>query len=247
MKPNLFNLFAAGLLLAFASGCSTTHHILPSPVLEGNHWDAVLKQHVNPAGQINFDALKQEPEQLIASAFYVADHQPDKRTTANETLAFYLNGYNTLAMYHAVHARVKPEQKIRFFLLSKLPIEGKAVSLYTLENKLIRPLGDPRIHFALNCMVRDCPRLLQVPYRAQTLDEQLDAAAREFLNSEKHIRVNAENSTVHCSRILKWYRKDFETAETNLLQYINRYREQKIPEDYKIAWLPYDWALNSWE
>ena len=38
------------------------------------------------------------------------------------------------------------------------------MSLYTLENDVIRPLGDERVHFALNCMVVSCPRLPRVAF-----------------------------------------------------------------------------------
>ena len=43
-------------------------------------------------------------------------------------------------------------RKIGFFALGKVQVGGEAISLYDYENKVIRPLGDARIHFALNCM-----------------------------------------------------------------------------------------------
>ena len=44
------------------------------------------------------------------------------------------------------------------------------MSLYTFENEVIRPLGEPRVHFALNCLVRGCPRLPPTPFVAERLD-----------------------------------------------------------------------------
>ena len=236
----LFFKYLAALTLLVTTGCSTVH--IPEGTAHKGALNNVFEQHVNEAGQVDFDGLKASPHFLNDAAYQVATADLSRLQIPEVHLAFYINGYNTLAMYHAVHSGWVPNQKIRFFLLSKLPIAGKNISLFNLENKVIRPLGDPRIHFVLNCMAADCPRLQKISY--YNLDAQLDAAAREFLNQERYIRVDSTNNAVHCSKILKWYRKDFETDEQTLIQYINQYREEAIPEDYAVKWLPYDWSLN---
>src|SRR5258708_24709809 len=80
--------------------------------------------------------------------------------------------------------------RIRFFVLRKFTMGGRAISLYRLENSVIRPLGDPRVHFALNCMSVSCPRLPQSAFTANALDEQLAAAAREFAAEKRNVDVN---------------------------------------------------------
>jgi hypothetical protein len=42
-----------------------------------------------------------------------------------------------------------------FFYLRKFNVGGNAISLC--DNRIIRPIGDERVHFALNCMVVSCP------------------------------------------------------------------------------------------
>jgi hypothetical protein len=64
--------------------------------------------------------------------------------------------------------------KLTFFYLRTFTIGGKSISLYTFENDVIRPLGEERVHFALNCMVVSCPRLPRVAFSAAELDGQLD-------------------------------------------------------------------------
>jgi hypothetical protein len=66
---------------------------------------------------------------------------------------------------------------------------------------------DPRIHFAITCGAQSCPPV--GVYRAEALDQQLDLAARNFLNQE--VTPDARGR-VTCSRILRWYAKDFEGA-----------------------------------
>ena len=64
--------------------------------------------------------------------------------------------------------------KFLFFILKKHRIAGRKLSLYTLENKIIRKFGDPRIHFALNCASGSCPNLPGSLFNAETLNDYLD-------------------------------------------------------------------------
>ena len=147
-------------------------------------------------------------------------------------------------MYNVLNAGVLPSSKVRFFYLRELVQDGAPISLYDFENDVIRARGEARVHFALNCMVRSCPRLPRIPFRAEDLNEQLDAAAREFLNDPCHVELVPERRTVRFSAILDWYEEDFLIEEPSLVAYANRYREEKIPADWDVEFLPYDWTLN---
>lgn len=242
---------ALGLLLAaFLTACGTVNTI-PEPAADAPDgdaaWSEILTTQVNEKGEIDFAAMRNNSSVIGAAAHHFASGDLDALADANEKMAFYLNGYNALAMYHAVTSKHQPQDTVRFFATSKLQFAGEEMSLHHLENKKIRPLGEPRIHFALNCMVRDCPRLLQVPFRADTLDAQLDAASREFLNDPRRVSYDAASKTVQLSPIMKWYREDFESEGVTLIDYINRFRTSPIPEDAAIDWFKYDWTLNQSE
>jgi len=118
------------------------------------------------------------------------------------------------------------------------------MSLHTLENDVIRPLGEPRVHFALNCMVRDCPRLPRAPFAPATLQAQLNAAAQEFLSAPRHVEVDPAARRVRFSAILKGYDEDFLAVAPSLIAYANRYRDEPVPEDWQVEFLDYDWTLN---
>lgn len=241
---NRLLLGCTALLLAFAfSGCATTPNPTRPSVQDANPnaWAAVLRKHVAPDGQIDFAALRQNPEELLGAAAVFGTQDASTLADPDSVLAHHINAYNALAMYHAVDSGLLPEQTVRFFAGSKVAFSGKKISLYNLENKVIRPIGEPRIHFALNCMVRDCPRLLQVPYQAAILDSQLDAATREFINDPRRVDYDPSTQTATLSKIFKWYRKDF---GPDLLAYINQYRDQAIPPEAEIEWFEYDWSLN---
>ena len=124
-------------------------------------------RRVDDAGRIDFAALAQDHADLDRVVAFVAAVDPTSRpqrfSDRTARLAFYINAYNALAMSGIVDAAVPQGlgglTKFSFFYLRKFVVGGKSISLYDLENQLIRPLGEERIHFALNCMVVGCPRL----------------------------------------------------------------------------------------
>lgn len=211
-------------------------------------WQRILDRHVGEAGDVDFESIAREPGDLEAYVGWAAENGPSSTPgrfpDRPSRLAYYLNTYNALAMWNATRGRWLPEQRIRFFFLTGLGFDGYTTSLYALENQVIRPLGDPRVHFALNCMVRSCPRLPREPWSAGRLDAQLDAAAREFVDAPRNVEVDGTRRVVRLSAIFDFYTGDFLAEATSLVAYVNRYRSEPVPEDYAVEFLPYDWSLN---
>lgn len=218
-------------------------------------WGNVLKTFVNKAGQTDFIALAQQPSDLHAYVDFVGGVSPRStpllfRTDA-EVLAYHINTYNALAMHGVITAGIPSDfdsffKRLRFFKLRDIKIGGELTSLYDYENDVIRPLGEPKIHFALNCMVKDCPRLPRTVFKAETLDQDLTQLTREFFNKEKHLRLGEAVSTVLVSEILDFYTEDFVPSgkPQDLLQYINLFRESAIPAHYRVQFIDYDWTVN---
>ena len=229
-----------------SSACST---LVPPPEvsLEGVDpqaaWARVLALRVEASGAIDFAGLARDPVDLELYVAWLAQQQP--ALEGERRIAQLINAYNALAMYNVLNGGVEPESKVRFFYLRRLVYDGEPISLYHLENDVIRPLGEPRVHFALNCMVRSCPRLPDESFRAETLDATLEGAAGEFLNDPRHVELVPEEGKVRFSAILDWYEEDFLAVAPSLIAYVNRYREVPIPEDWAISFLPYDWTLNA--
>ena len=124
-------------------------------------------------------------------------------------------------MYNAVRSGIPEEldsRKVKFFYRDRFELSGRRISLYALENQVIRPLGDPRVHFALNCMARSCPRLPKEPFRAATLDADLDRLAREFLSDPRNAAVDPGARVVRLSEILKFYPEDFLKVAPSLVR-----------------------------
>lgn len=233
------------------AACATLRPPMPTTVAPADPeaaWGRVLAEHVDSDGAIDFVGLRERPRDLEAYVAWVAGHGPRSTPalfrTRESRLAHYINAYNALAMYQVVATPRRPEERVRFFVTSRVLIDGRSMSLYALENDVIRPLGEPRVHFALNCMVRGCPRLPQGPFTAGRLDTMLDAETRRFLDDPRHVQVDPPLRTVRLNSILRFYTADFLAAAPSLPAYVNRYRSAPIPEDYRVRFIPYDWTLH---
>ena len=101
-------------------------------------------------------------------------------------------------------------------------------------------MGEPRIHFAINCASKSCPRLLNKAYQEKQLEKQLTNATNLFLlDTTKNIITD---KYLKLSRIFLWFGNDFGSKKERL-EFISKYSGLKI-EFAKIKYLKYDWSLN---
>lgn len=215
-------------------------------------WTRVLERFVDDKGRIDFAGLAADRAAIDKVVAFVSalspSSTPDRFPTREARLSYYINAYNALAM-HGVLASGSLERfsligRIRFFVLRRVTVGSRRLSLYGLENDVIRPLGEERIHFALNCMVVGCPRLPREAFRTATLDRQLERAAREFVNEARNVRVDTAAKTVWLSAIFDFYTGDFLAKAPTLIDYVNRYRSDPVPQGYQVRFLDYDWTIN---
>ncbi len=214
-------------------------------------WARVLSTQVDERGRVNFAALAGAPEDLERYVAWVYDSGPGNRPelfrTPQDVLAYHLNAYNALAMYAVIDSGI-PESnsgfsKVSFFALRQVRVGGQGMSLRTYENDIIRKLGDPRVHFALNCMSLSCPRLPREPFVAANLEQQLEREARYFFSESRNLRVDDAAKTVWMSEILDFFPEDFLAHAPSLIAYVNRYLGKPVPADYKVRFTPYDWTI----
>lgn len=216
------------------------------------HWAQVLRDFVNDRGEVDFHGLAKNPTDLKAFVDYIARVSPESAPaqfpTRESRLAYHINAYNALAMYNVIDSGMPKSlsglTKVGFFVIKRFSIGGKSMSLYTYENEVIRPLRDERVHFALNCMSVGCPRLPKVPFTANALNEKLDREARRFFAEPRNLQLAPERKTVRLSEILKFYTEDFLQRSPSLIAYVNQYVSEKIPEDYEVEFIDYDWTVK---
>ena len=210
----------------------------------------VLEDFVNVKGEIDFNGLQRSPQDLEDYVAYIAQKKWSDFKSSDELLAYHLNAYNALSMNTVIQKGI-PEtnagfKKVQFFYLTKMEIGGQRMSLVTYETDFIRKMNEDRVHWALNCMAVSCPRLPRKPFAAETLNQDLQDLAVEFFNSDKNVRFDSDHKIVQVTEILKFFPEDFVPKKAaTIVDYVNLYRQDKIPTNYSVNYIPYDWTINN--
>ena len=197
-------------------------------------------------GLVDYEKIKKNPSTLN-SIIKDIELQAKLDASTDEQKALLINAYNLFVIKGIVDAypTASPQQITSFFDNKNFTIEGKKVSLNQLEKEvLIKQTKDARLHFALVCAAKGCPKIIPEAYRPSSLDAQLDRQTRLALNDASFTQVNYQGKTVKLSKIFEWYRKDFTTQSGDLLTFINQYRDRSIGSEFAIFYYKYNWELN---
>lgn len=227
-------------------------------------FDVLLARHVR-GGRVDYDGLAGDTEALDAylAALAAVDDGPLDRA---QTLALWINAYNAatlrLILDHRAQdpelASIKDIPRGRRWLARRWTVAGRRVSLDAIEHEILRPLGEPRIHMAINCASHSCPDLAGEAYHAPRLDAQLDAATRRFLaDRSKGARTVVDEGffgtdhELHVSALFDWFEEDFE-AGGGVVAFVRRYGPadtvafiERHRDDLDLEHLDYDWSLNA--
>jgi hypothetical protein len=205
------------------------------------------KKHDTPLNQVDYSALKKSG-QLEAAYRLINTFPVATLVNREEKLAFYINAYNILALKmvldHWPVDSIKDVGNVLSPVWKKTAgvIGGQEVSLDAIENEVLRPMGEPRIHFAIVCASVSCPDLRTEPYSADKLNAQLDDQAGLFLNNAKK-GLNDDGKVIHVSKIFDWFENDFK-AVGGIEAFIRQHRSGLSKAAIK-ADIEYDWSLNS--
>jgi hypothetical protein len=249
MKNFLLTLLLGVSLFASAEGFQMTL----------DDYNTLLQTYVNDQGLVNYEAWKANDDDLAKLQGYVDELAAfDTSTlTGAEQLAFWINAYNALALHEVLQRYpvdsirpntlgVIPERS--FFVDEKHIVGGKNYSLDTIENNVLRTLGEPRIHFAINCASTSCPKLLNEAYDARKLNGQLDRQGQAFVNDTTRNQFDAASNTASLSKIFDWFKGDFD-SEGGVAAFLLTFAEgdtKTVLENpaVTIDYLAYDWSLN---
>jgi hypothetical protein len=130
----------------------------------------------------------------------------------------------------------------------RVSVEGRRLSLDDIEHEIMRPtFKDPRVHYIVNCASYGCPNLMNRVWRAATLEADLEAAARAFVNHPRGVTV-LPDGTLRVSSIYRWFIADFGGDDAGLVAHFRQYAEgtlaQRLAGSPRIAEDDYDWSLN---
>jgi hypothetical protein len=256
------------LLLAASGGALADEPAPAAAVWSYDDLGAVLRRYVGPDGLVDYDGLAQDAEPLERFVDALARTSPDSAAGLfpgrEDRLAYWINAYNALMLRRVVRAwpvasvrEIKPLYGV--FWMEHHVLGGRRLTLRGLENGVIRERFDePRIHFAINCASAGCPALRNAAWRPESLEEDLEAAARRFIRDHRNVRFDRDGTLAHLSRIFDWYEKDFTRwldargipHPHGVLDYVVRFlspedREGLDLDGIRVQWIEYDWSINA--
>ncbi|TFG37708.1 MAG: DUF547 domain-containing protein [Syntrophobacterales bacterium] len=227
-------------------------------------------------GLVDYEQLKDSPEyrsyRILTNGLRQFD--PEMIMGRKEKIAFWINLYNTIVVDAIVTLGITAsvQEVPGFFRNVKYRIGNYIFSADDIEHGILRsnarPLFspfrpfrprdprkafilfpvDPRIHFALVCGSRSCAPIDY--YDAETIYDQLEVAAKSFVNSSE-VLILPEEKKILMSEIFRWYEKDFgglRGIKDFLTDYlVDSKAKAFIRDNYSglnFEYLHYDWNLN---
>ncbi len=211
-------------------------------VLDHKLFDAFLHKYVSLTGDVNYKMMKSHQIELESYINLLQNNPLKNNWTRNQKLAYWINTYNAFTLKLILDnypvssitdiAGGKPWDK------KWIPLGGKVYSLNQIENDIIRPqFKEPRIHFAVNCAAKSCPKLGNFAYTAGNLNAKLTSQTKAFVNSSEN---EMSSNNIKISKIFEWYKSDFGVLNT----FLNKYSTTKINTDATVEYNEYDWSLN---
>ena len=227
-------------------------------------WDGLLAQYLEPhasgANRFDYGGLATSRTERAQLSAYLArlSATPVSSLNRDEQMAFWINLYNALTVM--VVADHYPVASIRDIDISPglfstgpwdaelIEVEGEALTLNDIEHRILRPIWrDPRVHYAVNCASVGCPDLKPSAWAADTMDADLDAAARAYVNDPRGVGIDGDRIVV--SSIYDWFVDDFGGSETTVLAHLKAHAEPPLAAELgrigRIDDTGYDWRLNN--
>jgi hypothetical protein len=230
-------------------------------------YDSLLSRYVSVSAdgvnRVDYAAWSGHRGDRAALDAYI-QHLASERPSAfarDRAFAYWVNLYNALTVqvilrrYPVASIRdirsegvLDPRGLIGPWRTRLIEVEGRRLSLDDIENQILRPrFQDPRVHYAINCASIGCPNLMPRAWRAETLDADLTAAARAYINHPRGFAVGADGAA-RASSIYQWFRADFGGTDAAILAHARRYAAPalaaRLAEATRVASYDYDWALN---
>jgi len=234
---------------------------------------------ITDEGLVDYATLRRKRVDIITVAAELESLNPAllMSLSRQQRIAFWINTYN-VCMIKLIIDRYPIEPKWYMILypndsIMQIPnawtnvyfnIQKLEYNLKEIEqNFLLDRYKDPRICFALAYASVGGANLRNEPYTGSQLDEQLNDQVKNYLRSEKGMRLDKENKVLYLSNIFQMHKKAFLESEfAAVLKFRNRKPEERawlnfiLPymteedaywlekNNFTIKFIQYDWHLN---
>jgi hypothetical protein len=205
----------------------------------------------------NYKKISDNDKNKLSDYLHYLQSIDPRQYGKNEQFAYWVNLYNALTI--DIVLKNYPVRSIKEvgdgysgpWNTKYLLIADQKLSLNNIEHEILRAIWqDSRIHYVINCASISCPDLLPQVLQADALEEQLNRAAKEYIN---HTRaISFEDNTIKLSSIFQWFSADFGQTQQDLLKHFMLYAQPDLKEkliefsnntsaNYQFD---YNWKLN---
>jgi len=234
------------------------------PLVDVEHglWTTLLQRYVDADGMVNYRGWKASIVDVKSLDQYLRQLSSAKLSAdapREAKLAFWINAYNAVTVrgilreFPTTSIRNHTARFIGYNIWDDLllPVEDQVYSLNQMEHDILRKMREPRIHFAIVCASKGCPRLLNEAYVEERLERQLERNAKDFFARRQNFQHEASRGRFLVSSILDWFKDDFGDSKAARLKTVapwlpTRAAQQAATDDaVTVDYLQYDWDLNA--
>ena len=223
-------------------------------------FDSLLQKYVDRRGDVDYATWQsnaQDRSTLLNYLLGMNSIDTSLQTSRQSKMAFWINAYNALTIEGIL--QLYPTKSIKDHAPDasgyniwddfKLPVGGQEYSLNDIEHKVLRKMGDPRIHFAIVCASKGCPQLSQRAYFPGSLEQQLSNSAVLFFQTPEKFSYDVQRGQLGLSPIIQWFGDDFGRTDGERLQYLSQFMPAGAAQlaasgSAATTYLDYDWSLN---
>jgi Protein of unknown function, DUF547 len=264
--------FAAALQVGIAAGAGAApraelwarwqvHDPASSTRIDHGAWAGFLARYVEASAdginRVAYGRVTRQDRAILDGYVAALAALPVSSLNRPQQMAYWINLYNALTVQLVlVH---QPARSIRDIDISPglfsdgpwgkklVAVEGERLSLDDIEHRILRPIWrDPRVHYAVNCASLGCPDLQPEPFLAERLEEQLEQAARSYVNHPRGVAIVDGELVV--SSIYEWFKEDFGGTDAGVIAHLRRYAAPDLAAALArfavIGDDRYDWHLN---
>ncbi|MFD2563070.1 DUF547 domain-containing protein [Aquimarina rubra] len=205
-------------------------------------WDQILLINVSDDGKVNYPGFIRDKYLFDKYFKSLADNYPKEESSKEEKLAYWVNLYNAIAMKMIIdNYPIKSINDLENpWKQKQITVNGIKYSLDDIEHTILRKMGEPRIHFLLNCATKSSPKLWNRAYTARNIMTALEDKSHQFINNPAKNVITDEK--VNVSMVFQWYKDDFNNGD--IVSFINQYSTTKIDKIMDQEYMEYDWSLN---
>lgn len=238
-----------------------THNPLATADIDHSAWAEFLNTYAAPGAdgvsRVAYARVTKASRERLADYISQLSALPISEFNRPEQFAYWVNLYNALTV-DLVLSRYPVESIMDIGISPGLlefgpwgkaiaRVEGRMLSLNDIEHRILRPLWqDARIHYVLNCAALGCPNLQPQPITVENAEGTMEAAAREFINHHRGVRI--EDGRLIVSKIYNWFSSDFGGDQASIISHLKAYASPALAEALtrvqRIHSYQYDWRLN---